>query len=100
MRSKHILVLVAALTPAHAVLAEAQPRSGPPIIRMPLSQVEPPRNVPAAEWKSPYCTKWNDGCTECTRKSAKSKTTCAPTTACWCGSRLSRKARAKTPRSC
>jgi hypothetical protein len=43
--------------------------ASPPIRRLPLGEVEPPRNVPAAQWKSPYCGHWEDGCTECRRHS-------------------------------
>jgi hypothetical protein len=39
----------------------------PPFIKLPLAAVEPPRNVPAAQWNSPYCAHWEDGCTECKR---------------------------------
>jgi hypothetical protein len=54
------------------------PPAEDPIVVMPLAEIEPPRNVPAAEWKSPYCAKWDDGCTECTRTSADAPATCKP----------------------
>jgi hypothetical protein len=41
--------------------------SGPPVIKLPLDSVEPPRDVAAREWNSPYCGDWDDGCVECER---------------------------------
>ena len=38
--------------------------------------LEPDRNVSARDWKSPYCMAWDDGCTRCTKPSAKSKPIC------------------------
>jgi hypothetical protein len=38
-----------------------------PVRIVPQSVAEPPRNVPAAEWKSPYCTEWSDGLSICKR---------------------------------
>ncbi len=65
------VVLLAALAgPAMSV-------DGPPIRRLPLSEVEPSRQVPAAEWRSPYCTRWTDGCTTCTRGTAREAAACA-----------------------
>jgi hypothetical protein len=49
---------------------------GPPIVKLPLDIVEPPRNVPAAEWNSPYCGHRDDGCTECTRGNAGGSAQC------------------------
>jgi hypothetical protein len=50
----------------------------PPAIALPLSKVEPARDVPAAQWRSPYCLRWNVGCSECRRASLKSAPSCAP----------------------
>ena len=47
-----------------------------PIVKLPLDVVEPPRNVPAARWNSPYCGHWGDGCTECTRTVADEAPQC------------------------
>ena len=49
---------------------------GPPIIKLPLDVVDPPRNVPAAAWNSPYCGRWSDGCTACTRTNAGGSPQC------------------------
>jgi hypothetical protein len=45
---------------------------------MPLSAIEPLRDVPAVEWKSPYCATWDDGCTECTRSAVWEEPSCRP----------------------
>jgi hypothetical protein len=37
---------------------------------VPAEVVEPPRTVPAQEWRSPYCTFWSDGETQCVRRKA------------------------------
>ena len=58
----------------------AKPRSapkGPPIVVLTPEEAEPRRDVPASEWKSPYCIGWNDGCTECTIDE-KGKKECQP----------------------
>jgi hypothetical protein len=41
-----------------------------PVRMMPLSVVDPPRNVSALQWRSPYCTAWTDGKTLCKRDAA------------------------------
>ncbi|MBV5265381.1 hypothetical protein [Pinisolibacter aquiterrae] len=41
-------------------------------------KVEPDRNVPAEKWDSPYCTKWDDACTRCTRDRATDRPQCVP----------------------
>lgn len=41
-------------------------------------KVEPNRNVPAEKWPSPYCIKWDDACTRCTRDRATEQPICAP----------------------
>jgi hypothetical protein len=51
---------------------------GPQVTKLPLDVVEPPRNVAAAEWKSPYCGRWFDGCTQCSRESVNSEPRCVP----------------------
>lgn len=76
------LLASVALLFAFPALAEAAQTavdsSKPPIVVMPLREVEPPRKVPAAEWKSPYCGLWDDGCTECSRTAPGEKATCKP----------------------
>jgi hypothetical protein len=49
-------------------------RPPPPIIVLPLSKVEP--DVEARAWKSPYCLRWDDGCTQCERKRLGAKVSC------------------------
>ena len=49
---------------------------GPPMIKLPLDVVEPPRNVPAAQWNSPYCGRWDDGCVECSRTAVGTAAQC------------------------
>lgn len=63
---------------AHAQQPErpAVKEQAPPIIKLPLVVVDPPRNVPAAEWNSPYCGRWSDGCTACTRTNAGGSPQC------------------------
>lgn len=39
----------------------------PPVIKLPLAIVDPPRTQPAASWNSAFCARWDDGCTKCTR---------------------------------
>jgi hypothetical protein len=76
-----LLVLAAMASPALAEDAqtpEDADRPPPPIVYMPLRAVEPPRNVPAAQWRSPYCGTWDDGCTECTRKTLDETPVCKP----------------------
>jgi hypothetical protein len=51
-------------------------RPSPPIIVLPLSKVEPERDVEARAWKSPYCLRWDDGCTQCERKRLGAKVSC------------------------
>jgi hypothetical protein len=41
-----------------------------PVRMMPLSVVDPPRNVSAQQWRSPYCTAWTDGKALCKRDAA------------------------------
>jgi hypothetical protein len=77
-----LLVALSAWT-SRAVAENAQApedagRPPPPIVYMPLREVEPPRNVPATQWKSPYCGTWDDGCTECTRKTLDETPVCKP----------------------
>jgi hypothetical protein len=80
------LIAVATLVTGAQVLRAddgARPRNpavksnwNPPVLYVPITKVEPPRNVPASSWLSPYCTKWNDGCEECERKDATDKPQC------------------------
>lgn len=41
---------------------------------------EPSRKVPATEYTSAYCTRWNDACTECASKGPGDTPTCNPMT--------------------
>lgn len=52
----------------------------PPIKLLPLSKLEPARDVPAQQWRSAYCLAWSDGCTRCERNDLqpKSQVFCAP----------------------
>jgi hypothetical protein len=76
-----VFTLVAIICLVHKACAD-QPdgvqrkEAGPPIIALPLDVVEPPRNVPAAQWNSPYCAHWDDGCTDCTRAQPHGKALC------------------------
>lgn len=54
----------------------SQTSRAPPVRYLPLSQVEPPRTVRASAWRSPYCTKWLDGCEACARASARDRPKC------------------------
>jgi hypothetical protein len=78
MRRFNWLCIVFALGLPCAAAAKSGEAEGPPIKVMPLSEIEPPRNVPAAEWKSPYCAKWDDGCTECNRTNLDEEPHCHP----------------------
>jgi hypothetical protein len=73
-------VLIAALAWPLVAVAQsaASPSSddGPPVIKLPLSTVEPDRAVPAEKWNSPYCAIWDDGCTECRRESIDGSQRC------------------------
>lgn len=59
----------AAICASTIMLSTGSVAKEPPVIPLPLSTVEPPRDVAAESWHSPYCAHWNDGCTECTRAS-------------------------------
>ena len=48
----------------------------PPVRYLNIEQVEPPRDVRASAWRSPYCTTWNDGCDVCGRASVADRPTC------------------------
>lgn len=48
----------------------------PPVIPRPLSDVEPPRDVPAELWRPSYCRIWDDGCTDCKRVDWSREATC------------------------
>jgi hypothetical protein len=52
-----------------------QPRPFPLTIVSSRQAVEPSRDLPAAEWKSPYCRTWDDGCDACQRASDGSQST-------------------------
>lgn len=70
------------VTPPHLAKSYKIPgtgrlQKGPPIAIMPQGSLEPPRNVAAREWKSPYCTDWNDGCTRCVRREVTEEAICA-----------------------
>jgi len=54
-------------------------RRGPPPFRpMTIEEIEPPRDVAAAEYRSPFCLRWHDGCTTCERPSVTGEVACAP----------------------
>jgi hypothetical protein len=66
-----------------AALAEPQDAArhekvGPPVIKLPLDVIDPPRDVAAAGWISAYCAKWDDGCTVCERQMAAEQPHCKP----------------------
>jgi hypothetical protein len=44
-----------------------QPWPLPQIVVSELEEVEPSRDMSAADWKSPYCRTWEDGCDACQR---------------------------------
>ena len=76
-----LLLVLAALrlrAVAQAPEIEETDRPPAPIVFMRLREVEPPRNVPAAQWTSPYCGTWDDGCTECTRQTLRGDPACKP----------------------
>jgi hypothetical protein len=52
--------------------------AGLAIIKLPIGLVEPPRDVAAPDWNSPYCGHWDDGCSECTRAAIDEKPQCNP----------------------
>lgn len=66
-----VICAAAIVFPAHSIAKE------PPVILLPLSAVEPPRDVAAESWHSPYCAHWNDGCTECLRASKDQASKCS-----------------------
>jgi hypothetical protein len=47
-----------------------------PVRIVPREVVEPLRDVPASEWRSPYCVKWTDGVEECSRAAATEAASC------------------------
>jgi hypothetical protein len=47
-----------------------------PVRALPQKIVEPPRDVPAHDWRSPYCIAWSDGVEFCTRDNASQAGTC------------------------
>jgi hypothetical protein len=72
-----------ARVPPVDIAAYPEPRPFPrrppiPVRLMPRDIVEPPRDVAAREWKSPYCTEWSDGIEFCTRQRADEPATCQP----------------------
>jgi hypothetical protein len=76
-----VFALMAGCLVGGAWAEDAAPKSKdvePPIIKLPLDVVEPRRDVAAATWKSPYCGRWFDGCTECSRNSARAEPRCGP----------------------
>jgi hypothetical protein len=69
------LMLAGFLSVAHSEeILQTPPASA--IIKTPLDQLDPPRGVPAAEWKSTYCARWDDGCTHCTHFTKDAPVTC------------------------
>ena len=48
----------------------------PPIDGLPMSEVDPPRDVSADKWQSPFCTDWDDGCTSCLREDSQAAPSC------------------------
>jgi hypothetical protein len=72
-----IVGLVAATGPGRSQESQGEDKRTP-IKVMPMLAIEPPRDVPAAQWKSPYCARWDDGCTECTRASRDDEPECRP----------------------
>lgn len=82
MRIGRAIVAVSAIICATAAmfsmrLSTSGTAKDPPIIPLPMSTVEPPRDVTAESWKSPYCAHWNDGCTECFRSSRDETPKCS-----------------------
>ena len=58
--------------------ASAKNGLGPPWRVLPLDRIEIDRDLDARAWKTPYCLRWNDSCTECSRNSVASKIRCEP----------------------
>lgn len=73
------LLLLTCSSSEGQVLQE-ETEGGAPVGRQPrlltLLEVEPRRDVPAAQWNSPYCGRWFDGCDECSRKSTSDEPRC------------------------
>jgi len=70
-------IVILCIVPVAGRAESVSPANPSPLmIPMPLSVVEPPRDVPAAQWKSPYCGQWEDGCAECIRLNADDKPHC------------------------
>jgi hypothetical protein len=76
-----IAISLSSGTPAAQPAPPTGADEGPPITKLPLNVVEPPRDVPAAQWNSPYCGHWGDGCTECTRAASGAAPVCRAETA-------------------
>jgi hypothetical protein len=74
------LILMAICFPNDARAAQPEAptaqEDAPPVIKLPLDIIEPPRLVKAAEWNAPYCRHWDDGCTECTKLESQGVAQC------------------------
>ena len=51
----------------------------PPLLAIPLSKIEPSKNVPVEQWNAPYCLQWGDGCALCKRKYVSAHIACKST---------------------
>jgi hypothetical protein len=65
---------------AQSPLGPTANESGPPIIKLPAEVVDPPRTLPAEQWNSAYCRRWEDGCMECGRTAFGATPQCHATT--------------------
>jgi len=63
---------------APAAQAQGARRGPPPFRPMTIERIEPRRDVAAAEYRSPFCLRWHDGCTDCERPSVTGEVACAP----------------------
>jgi hypothetical protein len=63
---------------AFASPAQAQLAISGPILPSERQTMEPPRTVPASEYRDGYCAKWTDGCSVCQRKAPGDEPACQP----------------------
>lgn len=71
------LVFASFVGVAHAETTLLRPPESA-ITKIPLDKLDPPRGVAAKDWKSAFCSRWDDGCTHCTQFTKDGPITCTP----------------------
>jgi hypothetical protein len=72
------LLLIALVAGAFASPVAAQLATSGPILPDERTTTEPPRAVPAPDYRDAYCATWTDGCSICQRKVAGGEASCQP----------------------